>query len=341
MKVLVTGAAGFVGFHLCRRLLAQGAEVFGFDSLSPYYDPRLKHARRALLKASARYVERIGRLEDQGALVGFAQEAAPDVIVHLAAQAGVRHSLEQPRAYLDSNLVGTFEAMEAARRARPRHFLMASTSSAYGANLKSPFCETDKADHPLTFYAATKKAGEEMTHCYAHLHGLPTTMLRFFTVYGPWGRPDMAYFKFAEAAMAGEPIEVYGEGRMARDFTYVDDVIEAIARLIDRPPVVGAPVGPMDSLSPVAPWRVVNIAGGAPVGLIEFIDALEAALRLRIERRYLPMQPGDVVSTHADPALLDALIGYRPTTPVATGVASFADWFRDWRARRDTLAPTA
>ena len=338
MKVLVTGAAGFVGFHLCRRLLEGGAQVFGFDSLSPYYDPRLKHARRAILASYPLYDDRIARLEDSGVLAAFAEAAAPDVIVHLAAQAGVRHSLEQPRAYLDSNIVGVFEAMEAARRSRPRHFMMASTSSAYGANVKSPFCENDKADHPLNFYAATKKAAEAMTHSYAHLHGLPTTMLRFFTVYGPWGRPDMAYFKFAEAAMAGEAITVYGEGRMARDFTYVDDVVEAVVRLIDRAPVAGAPVGPMDSLSPVAPWRIVNIAGGAPVGLMAFIDELERALGVPIERRYLPMQPGDAISTHADPALLDALVGYRPATGVAVGTQRFADWFRDWSARRASLS---
>jgi UDP-glucuronate 4-epimerase len=337
MRVLVTGAAGFIGFHLCERLLAADVETFGFDAMTPYYDPRLKEARRARLAANANYRHATAALETPDAFAAFAAEAKPDVIVHLGAQAGVRHSLEHPRAYLQSNVDGTFEVLEAARRLKPRHLLIASTSSVYGANAKTPFSETDRADHPLTFYAASKKAVEDMSHSYSHLHGTPTTLFRFFTVYGPWGRPDMAYFKFAEAACEGRPVELYGEGRMARDFTFVDDLVEAILRLIETPPQMGCPVGPMDSLSPAAPWRVVNIAGGAPVGLVDYVDALERAIGRPIERRLAPMQPGDVRATHADPALLMALTGYRPATPLGAGMRAFAEWFAWWRIARERM----
>lgn len=341
MRVIVTGSAGFVGYHLSERLLREGAEVFGFDAVTPYYDLRLKAARRARLARHPKFRDVVARLETPGAFAAFAQEARPDVIVHLAAQAGVRHSLDHPRDYLESNLAGTFEVLEAARRFKPRHLLIASTSSVYGANVKTPFAETDRADHPLTFYAATKKAGEEMSHCYAHLHDLPTTLFRFFTVYGPWGRPDMAYFKFAEAAFEGRPIELYGEGRMARDFTFVDDLIEGIVRLVGLPPRTGRPAGDFDSLSPIAPWRVVNIAGGVPVGLVDYVDALEAAIGRPIERRLAPMQTGDVPSTHADPRLLEALTGYRPATPLADGMRAFADWFVEWRETRGAIVADA
>lgn len=337
MRVLVTGAAGFVGSHLSARLLAEGAEVFGFDAMTDYYDPRLKQARRARLLATPGYRDVIGRLEEEGALIGFAREARPDVIVHLAAQAGVRHSLERPRDYLRSNIDGTFEVLEAARLTKPRHLLIASTSSVYGANETLPFGENDRTAHPLTFYAASKSADEAMSHCYAHLHDLPTTLFRFFTVYGPWGRPDMAYFKFAEAAFDGRPVEIYGEGRMARDFTYIDDLVASIRALIDRPPVKGAPVGAMDSLSPVAPWRIVNIAGGRSVGLMEYVAALEKALGMTLDKRFLPMQQGDVERTQSDPALLAALTGALPSTPLDVGMRAFADWFKGWREMREAL----
>ena len=251
------------------------------------------------------------------------------MIVHLAAQAGVRYSLENPRSYVDSNLVGTFNVMEIARTHAVRHLLLASTSSIYGGNEAMPFRETDKADLPLTLYAATKKATELMTHSYSHLWNIPTTAFRFFTVYGPWGRPDMALFRFVEAILAGRPIEVFNNGQMSRDFTYVEDLVEGLVRLIDRPPIRGEPIGDVDSLSPVAPWRAVNIGGGAPVSLMAFIEAIETALGRKALRDYKPMQAGDVLATFADSSLLQALTGYRPATPVEVGVARFCDWYRD------------
>ena len=323
MRVLVTGAAGFIGFHLSRRLLADGWEVDGFDGMTPYYDVTLKQARWAELERSPRFRGRIAMLEDFAALAAFA-DPKPDIVVHLAAQAGVRYSLENPRAYVDANLVGTFNVLEVSRGVR--HLLLASTSSVYGANAAMPFRETDRTDHPLTLYAATKKASEDMAHSYAHLWKTPTTAFRFFTVYGPWGRPDMALFKFVAATLKGEPIEVYGHGEMKRDFTYVDDLVEAVVRLIDKPPREGEPVGPMDSLSPAAPYRVVNIGGGQPVGLLPFIAAIERALGRPIEKRMLPMQKGDVPATWAAPDLLRALTGYVPTTDVETGVRAFVEW---------------
>jgi UDP-glucuronate 4-epimerase len=324
MRVLVTGAAGFIGFHLSRRLLAAGVEVDGYDGMTPYYDVSLKQARWAELAKFPGFRGRVAMLEDAAALTEFAQSA--EVIVHLAAQAGVRYSLENPRAYVDANLVGTFNVMEAARDVR--HFLLASTSSVYGANAAMPFRETDRTDHPLTLYAATKKATEDMAHSYAHLWKIPTTAFRFFTVYGPWGRPDMALFKFVAATLKGDPIDVYGHGRMKRDFTYIDDLVEAVVRLIDKPPVEGARVGAMDSLSPSAPYRVVNIGGGRPVGLLPFIDAVEAALGVPVRRRMLDMQKGDVPETFAAPDLLQAMTGYTPETDVATGVRAFVEWYR-------------
>jgi UDP-glucuronate 4-epimerase len=325
MRVLVTGAAGFIGFHLSRRLLGAGCDVDGYDGMTPYYDVRLKEARLAELRRFPRFRAQIGMLEDAAALNAFANPR-PDAIVHLAAQAGVRYSLENPRAYVDANLVGTYNVMELARGVK--HFLPASTSSVYGANAAMPFRETDRTDHPLTLYAATKKAGEDMAHAYAHLWKIPTTAFRFFTVYGPWGRPDMALFKFVAATLKGEPIDVYGHGEMKRDFTYIDDLVEAIVRLIDRPPREGEPVGPVDSLSPAAPYRVVNIGGGQPVGLLPFIDAIERALGTRIKRRMLPMQKGDVPATWASPELLRALTGYVPSTDIETGVGAFVEWHR-------------
>jgi UDP-glucuronate 4-epimerase len=325
MRVLVTGAAGFIGFHLSRRLLAEGHEVDGYDGMTPYYDVRLKEARWAELGRFPRFRGQVAMLEDADALAAFA-EPRPDIVVHLAAQAGVRYSLENPRAYVDANLVGTFNVLELARGVG--HLLLASTSSVYGANAATPFRETDRTDHPLTLYAATKKAGEDMAHAYAHLWKTPTTAFRFFTVYGPWGRPDMALFKFVAAGLKSEPIDVYGEGRMSRDFTYIDDLVEAVRRLIGLPPTEGAPVGPQDSLSPAAPYRVVNIGGGRPVGLLAFIDAVERALGREIERRLLPMQKGDVPVTWASPDLLRALTDYVPETDVETGVRAFVAWYR-------------
>ncbi len=331
MRVLVTGAAGFIGFHVSRRLLAQGVDVDGYDGMTPYYDVRLKEARWAELGKAPNFRGCVAMLEDSAALDAFA-EAKPDVIVHLAAQAGVRYSIENPRAYVDANLVGTYNVMEVARTHAVRHFLIASTSSVYGANAAMPFREIDRTDHPLTLYAATKKATEDMAHAYAHLWKIPTTAFRFFTVYGPWGRPDMALFKFVGATLRGQPIDVYGRGEMKRDFTYVDDLVEAILRLIDMAPRIGEPAGPMDALSPAAPYRVVNIGGGRPVGLLPFIEAIERALGRPTERRLLDMQKGDVPATWAAPDLLQALTGYVPTTGVDDGVRAFVDWYRGFYA---------
>jgi UDP-glucuronate 4-epimerase len=334
-RIFLTGAAGFIGFHLARRLLADGHAVTGFDGLTDYYDVALKRARLAELERLPGFHFVHGMLEDRTALVAAVETSAPDVILHVAAQAGVRYSLTDPQVYAASNLTGTFHLLEAARIVVPRHLLLASTSSVYGGNATIPFREVDAADHPLTFYAATKKANEAMSHSYAHLWRLPTTVLRFFTVYGPWGRPDMALFKFVRAIGAGEPIDVYGHGRMRRDFTYIDDLVEAIARLVDHPPVQGAPVlapGVRDSLSPVAPWRVVNIAGGRPVGLEDLIAAVEAELGRSAIRTLLPLQPGDPVETHADASLLAAMTGFTPRVTIDDGVKAFVAWYRAYHA---------
>ncbi len=336
MRVFVTGTAGFIGFHLARRLLADGHEVFGYDGMTPYYDVALKQARLALLSRSPSYRNRVGMLEDKAALAAAVAEAAPAIVVHLAAQAGVRYSLENPDAYVDANLTGTFNLLEAARSARPRHLLIASTSSVYGGNQKLPFAETDLTDAPMTLYAATKKAGEAMSHSYAHLWSIPTTCLRFFTVYGPWGRPDMALFKFVDAIERGEPIPLYGSGHMRRDFTYVDDLVEGVVRLIALPPRIGEPVtGATDSLSPVGPWRVVNVARGAPVELLALVDTIERAMGRKAERTLLPQQPGDLDGTAADPTLFHALAGPLGWTPIETGVAAFVAWYRNWKVDRE------
>lgn len=328
-RVLITGAAGFIGFHLAQRMLAQGWEVIGLDGMTAYYDPRLKEARLAILQAQPDFRFEQAMLEEEGRLTDLVARTRPDVIIHLAAQAGVRYSIEAPRSYVQSNLIGAHELLEAARAYPVRHLMMASTSSAYGANTRMPYAETDRTAHPMSFYAATKIANEAMAHSYAHLFDLPVTMFRFFTVYGPWGRPDMALFKFTRAILRGEPIDVYNHGDMRRDFTYVDDLVEGILRLVACAPGK-EPVGPMDSLSPVAPFRVVNIGHGSPVPLTEFIDAIEAATGRKATRRLLPMQPGDVPATWADARLIQALVGKLPQTDLADGVARFVDWYRGW-----------
>lgn len=329
MRVLVTGSAGFIGYHLCELLLAEGAEVIGLDAHDTYYDPALKEAREARLRAHPGFTPIRARVEDAGVLAGLFASHKPGIVVHLAAQAGVRYSIENPRAYLESNLIGTFELLEAARAHPPRHLLLASTSSAYGANTEMPYRETDKADAQMSFYAATKKSTEAMAHSYAHLFHLPVTMFRFFTVYGPWGRPDMAPWLFTSAIMAGQPIKVFNHGDMRRDFTYVTDLVRAIRLLMDAAPG-DTPTGPEDSLSPVAPFRVVNIGNGAPVELLDFITAIEAATGKPAIKQMLPMQPGDVPATWADTALLSRLTGYAPQTPVQKGVAEYVDWFRSY-----------
>ena len=319
MKYLITGSAGFIGFHLARRLLDEGHEVTGFDAMTPYYDVTLKEARNALLTRHSNFTSVTGQLEDAASLNRAADLAKPDIIVHLAAQAGVRYSLENPKAYIDSNLIGSWNVLELAKNVKPQHLLLASTSSIYGLNPNVPFKETDKADEPMSLYAATKKGMEAMAHAYANLHHLPTTAFRFFTVYGPWGRPDMALFKFTDAILSGRPIEVYGEGKMERDFTYVNDLIEAIMRLMPLPPT-NAPV----------PFRIVNIGGGQPIGLMTFIETLERALGKPAIRKMLPMQQGDVPRTHASPELLKQLTGFCPQMGLAQGIGAFIKWYRDY-----------
>lgn len=330
MRFLITGTAGFIGFHLAKRLLADGHEVQGIDALTPYYDVELKRKRHSILAGSNRFTAHIAHLEDGELVAEINAAAKPDVVVHLAAQAGVRYSLENPEAYIRSNIDGTFNLLEVMRPSPPKHFMFASTSSVYGANKEMPFREIERTDHPLTLYAATKKAGEMMAHSYAHLFGIPTTAFRFFTVYGPWGRPDMALFKFVDATLKGRPIDVYGEGRMSRDFTFVDDLVESIVRLVPLAPERDAESDAGDSLSPAAPFRVVNIGGGAPVELTKFIDAIEAKLGMKANRNLMPMQPGDVRDTFASADLLEKLTGYRPSTRIDEGVAKFVDWYREY-----------
>ena len=332
---LVTGSAGFIGYFVCKRLLEDGFRVVGLDAMTDYYDVSLKESRLAILARFEHFTAVRGYVEEPELLSSLFEEHRPDIVVHLAAQAGVRYSIENPRSYLDSNIVGTFELLEAARAYPPRHMLIASTSSAFGANTTMPYRETDKADHQMSFYAATKKATENMAHSYAHLYDLPITMFRFFTVYGPWGRPDMALFKFTKAIIEGTPIDVYNHGDMRRDFTYVDDLVEAIRLLIDTPPIrpsPGADVASGDSLSPVAAWRVVNIGNSQAVQLTEFIEAIELAIGRTAERRLLSMQAGDVPATWADATLLTTLTGYTPRTQVREGVANFVAWYRSYYA---------
>jgi len=335
-RIFVTGTAGFIGFHLSRLLLSEGLVVAGYDGMTDYYDVNLKRSRHAHLNENPNFAATEGMLEDQKLLDETIDAFKPDVIVHLAAQAGVRYSLENPRAYLDSNVIGTFNVMEAARRNAVEHLLMASTSSVYGANEEMPFIETEKADTQLTIYAATKKANESIAHSYAHLYNLPTTMFRFFTVYGPWGRPDLALYKFVDAMLDGRPIDIYNNGDMYRDFTYVDDLVRAIRLLIDAAPerpASRADIVAGDSLSPVAPFRIVNIGNNDKVRLLDFIDAIEASLGMKAIRNYMPMQTGDVPATWADASLLERLTGYRPATDFRDGIANFVAWFREYSGK--------
>lgn len=302
MRIFITGVAGFIGSTLAHLLLDQGHEVAGIDSLNDYYDPTLKNARLDRLIERDGFSFTHGKIETSGVLADlFATDY--DAVVHLAAQAGVRYSIENPRAYLEANLIGTFELLEAARAHPPKHMLLASTSSAYGANTDMPYHETQRADHQMSFYAATKKSNEAMAHSYAHLFNLPITMFRFFTVYGPWGRPDMALFKFTDAILNDRPIDVYNHGQMKRDFTYVDDLVRALSMLIDAAPVTGQPASENDSLSPVAPFRVLNIGNNAPVELGAFIRAIEHSCGKEAVKNMMPMQPGDVPATWADTTL--------------------------------------
>lgn len=332
MRILVTGAAGFIGARLSEMLLARGDEVIGLDNLNDYYDPALKAARLARLTAHAGFVFEHLDVADRAGMADLFQRYRPPRIVHLAAQAGVRYSLQNPQAYVDSNLVGFMNVLEGCRQTGADHLVYASSSSVYGANTRMPFSVHDNVDHPISLYAATKKANELMAHTYSSLYQIPTTGLRFFTVYGPWGRPDMALFLFSRKILNGEPIDIYNYGKHRRDFTYIDDIVEGVMRTLDRPAAPN-PDWQGDHPDPgtsAAPYRLYNIGNNSPVELMDFIGTLEKCLGREAEKRFLPIQPGDVPDTYADVSALVADVGYRPETPVATGVARFVDWYKDF-----------
>lgn len=337
MKVLVTGCAGFIGFHLSCRLLKLGVPVLGFDSLSDYYDPALKNARLSYIRSVSEqtgvefcFVK--GSLEDADGTRSLFHQHRPDHVVNLAAQAGVRYSIENPSVYISSNVVGFANLIELCREYNIAHLLYASSSSVYGGNKQMPFSETHNVDHPVSLYAATKRCDELIAHSYSHLFGLPATGLRFFTVYGPWGRPDMALFLFTKSILKGEPIKIYNNGDMSRDFTYIDDIVESLIRLLDKPSVPDCefnPLSPNPSTS-WAPHRVFNIGNSTPTPLMEYIQAIESALNITAKKEYYPLQPGDVVSTSSDSKALQNWIGFTPNTPVKTGVNRFVKWYREF-----------
>ena len=332
-RIFVTGTAGFIGYHLAARLLDEGAVVHGFDGMTDYYDVTLKERRHQMLLEKPGFKTTEAMLEDEVALNAAIDACKPDIIVHLAAQAGVRYSLENPRAYINANITGTFNVIEAAKRHHVKHLMIASTSSVYGANTKMPYAEVDKADTPMSLYAATKKATEAMAHSYSHLWGIPVTMFRFFTVYGPWGRPDMALFKFVDATLKHQPIDIYNYGEMYRDFTYIDDLINGIRLLMDKAPTrVEKPedIPEGDSLSPVAPFRTVNIGNSQTVRLLDFVAAIENAVGMKAERNLMEIQKGDVPATWADATLLQTLTDYRPQTDIQEGIERFVAWFREY-----------
>ena len=326
MKILVTGAAGFIGMHVCERLLARGDEVLGIDNLNDYYDVRLKEARLARLTVLPGF--RFAKLDlaDRDGMARLFADEKFERVVHLGAQAGVRYSLQNPHAYADSNLVGFLNILEGCRQTGVGHLVYASSSSVYGDSQKIPFAEDDNVDRPVSLYAATKKANELMAHAYSHLYGFPATGLRFFTVYGPWGRPDMAYFGFTKAILEGRSIDVYNHGQLQRDFTYIDDIVEGIVRLLDKPPAA-------EAIPPHARHRVFNIGNHQPVALLEFIQTIEQALGREAIKNFLPMQPGDVHATYADTAKLAEWVDFAPRTPLKEGIARFVDWYRDWHER--------
>ena len=332
-SALVTGAAGFIGFHLSQRLLEMGWDVVGVDNLNDYYDPSLKRARLEILKENERFIFNHLDIADRAGMEGLFEDSAFSVVVNLAAQAGVRYSIENPRAYIDANIVGFLNILEGCRHSDSvSHLVYASSSSVYGANTSYPFSVRDNVDHPVSLYAATKKSNELMAHTYSHLYGLPTTGLRFFTVYGPWGRPDMALFKFTRAILAGDPIDVYGQGDMRRDFTYIDDIVEGVVRVMTAVPQPD-PQWTGDSPDPsssAAPWRVFNIGNNDSVELLRFIEVIEGALGTKAEKNLLPMQPGDVPATAADVQALSDAVGFEPSTPIEEGVKRFIEWYRGY-----------
>lgn len=330
-KVLITGTAGFIGFHLANLLLNEEFKVHGYDSMSDYYDVNLKKKRHKILSQNSNFSSTIGLLEDFEKFKFMALDFNPDFIIHLAAQAGVPYSIKNPKAYIDTNIIGSFNVIEVARELKTKHLLMASTSSVYGANDQMPFTETQKTDTQLTIYAATKKANENMAHTYSHLWNIPVTMFRFFTAYGPWGRPDMALFKFVSAILKDQPIDIYNKGEMYRDFTYIDDLVFAIKQLINKVPDLSDKKNILnDSISAVAPFRVVNIGNSNKIKLLDFIDTIEEVLKKKAIRNYMPMQIGDVPGTWADTSLLKNLINYTPNTNFKDGISKFIKWYKEY-----------
>lgn len=332
MKVLITGTAGFIGFHVAKSLIDDGFTVQGYDGLTDYYDLKLKNNRLNILLKNSNFTFTKGMLEDYEKLENLSIEFQPDIIIHLAAQAGVRHSLNDPRSYINSNIIGTFNLLEISSKLKIKHLLMASSSSVYGANSNTPFSENEKADTQLSMYAVTKKANEAMAHSYSHLWKIPTTMFRFFTVYGPWGRPDMALFKFVKAILNEDPIDIYNNGNMYRDYTYIDDLVHGIKLLIDKIPLSKSYEMPEenDSISPVAPFRIVNIGNEKKVKLLDFIETIEDILKKKSVHNYLPMQKGDVTITLANTSLLKNLTGYKPQTNFKDGISRFVEWYQDY-----------
>jgi UDP-glucuronate 4-epimerase len=333
--ILLTGAAGFIGFHLGRRLLEEGQRVVGLDVVNDYYDVQLKLDRLSQLEAQPNFEFHKLDLADREGMAELFQRIRPETVVHLAAQAGVRYSIENPHAYIDSNIVGSLNVLEGCRHTGVAHLVFASSSSVYGANTKMPFSVGDSVDHPISLYAASKKANELMAHCYSHLYALPTTGLRFFTVYGPWGRPDMALFRFTRAILEGRPIEVFNHGNMQRDFTYIDDIVEGVRRVMDKIPTPD-PEWSGDAPDPGssrAPYRIYNIGNNNPVQLLALIETLERCLGRTATKNLLPMQPGDVRATYADVDALIEAVGFRPATPIESGIQRFVDWYRDYYGR--------
>ena len=335
MKIFITGSSGFIGFNLSKKLLDKGHSIHGFDSMNNYYDIKLKKARHQILKKYKKFYFTKGKIENQKILSKSILKFKPSIIIHLAAQAGVRYSIEKPRVYLDSNITGTYNVIECAKKVNIKHLLIASSSSVYGANKKFPFKEIDKTETQLSIYAATKKSTESIAHSYANIWKIPTTMLRFFTVYGPWGRPDMALFKFTQGIINKKKIDIYNNGKMYRDFTYIDDIVEGISALINKPPNIKQ-FGKIknDSLSPVAPFRILNIGNTHKVYLLNFINALEKELRVKALRNYMPMQKGDVKTTLSDTTLLKKLTGYSPRTNYKIGIKKFLEWYLNYYSKK-------
>ena len=330
-KIYITGSSGFIGFHTAKRLLNKGIRVHGFDSMNTYYDLKLKKNRLNILKKYKNFSFTKGLLENEKVLSNSISKFKPSIIIHLAAQAGVRFSLENPKNYLNSNIVGTFNILKNANKINIKHLIIGSSSSVYGANKKIPFQEIDKADHQVSFYAATKKSTESLAHSYSSLWKIPVTMLRFFTVYGPWGRPDMAYFKFTKKILEGKRIDIFNKGKMYRDYTYIDDIVTGVCKLINKAPSLNKKIKfKNDSLSPVAPYRILNIGNTKKILLLDFIKSLEKELKVKAKKRYLPMQKGDVYSTLSNSHLLKKITGYNPKTSYKTGIKKFVDWYLDY-----------